>query len=349
MLITEPTIILPSNKHDLGLTARPCDTGFVAVALGMGADPIAFTDDIVEGERKGMPGWRFRKEYLRDFTAQAGQPVFEIDWLAVQRTRLRDPIKRYDYIIDATKGRAVLVEDSTGSIRVFVGADSKPAELPQARDVQRQYAIGMDVGEGVGASDSTIQVFAVDNREQVAAFASNTITPTDLGRLAVAIAQEYHQALICCVRKMHGVTTLRAIMDDAGYKHVWRTKIDSKTTEQATDKYGWPGGEASSPYLFGKWVDAIQYNQCILHDLTTIDQHQQYIYDEMGRITHQKLIDMPVEVRERHGDLVIACALAFRACLDQPKYGRVGEGRQPDVGSHEYFRRHRNANRRRTG
>ena len=337
MRITEPTIVLTGNEHDIGITARPCATGFVSIALGMGADPIAFTPEIVAGEQAGLPGWRWRKEYLRDFTAQAGQPVFELEWLAEQRKRLRAPVQRYSYVIDPAKGAAYLNADRVGSVRVYVPADSTPGELPQARLVQRQCAMGIDVGEGVGQSDSTIQVFFVDNREQCCTFASNTITPTDLGRLAVAIAKMFNNALICCVRKMHGITTLRAIMDDAGYKHVWRSKIIDRTVEQAAKNYGWPGGEASSPYLFGKWVDAIQYNRVILHDLTTIEQHQQYIYDEMGRITHQALVDMPVEVRARHGDLVVACALAFRACLDQPRYGKLGKDAAPEVGSFDWF------------
>ena len=339
MQIDEPTIVMPGNQYDIGITARPCKTGFVAVALGMGADPIAFPPEIIEGERAGMPGWRFRKEYLRDFGAAAGQPVFEPDWLDVQQRALRPPITRYRYAIDPAKGQAHLIEDGRGDLRVFVQPDSTPGELPQARQVKRSYAIGIDVGEGVGQSDSTIQVFAVDNREQAACFASNTIRPTDLGRVAAAVARMYNNALICCVRKMHGVTTLRALMDDAHYKHLWRTKMVDRSTEQSAASYGWPGGESSSPYLFGKWIDAIQHNTCILHDQTTLDQHRQYIYDEMGRITQQTLADMPVEVRERHGDLVVACALAYRACLDQPRYKSIGPGKQPQKWSHDWIKR----------
>ena len=34
-----------------------------------------------------------------------------------------------------------------------------------------------------------------------------------------------------------------------------------------------------------------------------------------------------MEVRERHGDLVVACALAYRACLDMPKYRKQYDAR----------------------
>ena len=42
------------------------------------------------------------------------------------------------------------------------------------------------------------------------------------------------------------------------------------------------------------------------------------LYDDLGRVCHQSLASMPVEVRQRHGDRVIALALAWRAVLDLP-------------------------------
>ena len=131
MKITEPTVLLPANEIDIGITARLNASGFVAVDLGMGADPITFTPEVVETEmlrlgcRRRPDGtwrlsWRWRKEYLRDATAQAGMPVFDGEWLDVQKPRLREPAYRMD-------------------------VDRSPAALSQAQarlDIPEGYAVG---------------------------------------------------------------------------------------------------------------------------------------------------------------------------------------------------------------
>jgi hypothetical protein len=325
MRITAPQVLIHGNKTDIGLMARPNRNGFIAVDVGLGADPETFTDDLVAEEQAGMPGWRWRKEYLRDWGAQTGQPVFDNLWLAAQR-QIRDP------------AASPLSPSGLEGLRRWVLPDSLPKELPKGSiSAVRQFGIGVDVSEGVGASDSTIQVFTVDTREQAACFADNRIHPPDLARLIEKVARYYNNALVCIVRKMHGITVIRTLVDECRYAMVWRTKVLTKPTIQNAADLGWPGGEASSPFLFGDWVDQIQYEKTTLHDITTLDQHRQYIYDERGRITHQILAELPPDVRERHGDLVVACALAHLACKDSPKYSRPKGAAGPPVGSMAWF------------
>ena len=325
MLISEPTQI------DVGISARPTATGFVSVDLAYQADPIAFTPEVIATERAGLPGWRWEKEYERAWNAQAGQPVFETEWIEMQRPRIEEPLMRARWDPEAkglgakpvSEGHPAIVADDHGPIRIYRLPSQKPDVMPAGIvGLRRACGIGIDVGEGVGQSDSTVQVFFADNNEQAAEYASNTVRPADLGRIAAALARFYNDALICCVRKMHGITVLRTIMDECRYPFMWRSKPTDRMMEMDAKSYGWPGGEATSPYLFGKWTDAMQYDVVQLHSLTTLDQHRQYIYDSSGRITHQARADLNVQVRERHGDLVVACALAYRACLDMPKYRR---------------------------
>jgi hypothetical protein len=312
MLISTPTVVAP------GVTARPLSTGFVAVDLHYSADPEAFTPEVIAAERAGMPGWRWRAEYELDWSAQAGQPVFDGEWLDWQQGHLADPIARLRWCPDR---EIRFEEDDHGQVLIWGWPNEQPADLPgDLIGLRRSVGFGIDVGEGVGQSDSTIVGFWVDNRQQCVEFASNTIKPTDLGRLAADLARYFNDALICCVRRMHGVTVLRSIFDEAGYTRLWRSEQHDRSSRVKAEQYGWPGGEATSPYLFGRWMDALQHRQVRIRSLTTLQQHRQYIYDEAGRITHQALADMPVDVRERHGDLVIACALAWRACCDMPRH-----------------------------
>ena len=183
----------------------------------------------------------------------------------------------------------------------------------------------------MGASDSTIEVFFADNREQAAEVADNQVKPADLGRFGVAVARYYNHALVCCVRKMHGITTIRTMLDECHYGHLWHHHLMDRPHEKRAASLGWGDAETGEA-LFGRWIDAIQHDEVRLHSLACWQQHQQYIYDEQGHIVHQERANLPREVRERHGDRVIGCALAFRACLDLPAW-KAKKEREAPVGS----------------
>jgi len=314
-----------------GMTVRGNGNEFVAVDLGMEADPLTFTPEVIASERRGMPGWRFKKEYLRDWDAQNGAPVFGEECIDWQRANAIDPIRRLDLHIVRRDGiiqrdarghkKYILVQKKKGRLRVFVEPDTPPPGFENTDELRaRMFGAGMDVGAGVEKSDSTLVFMAADNREVVATLACNKIRPGQLGRFAVAAGKFYNDALICCVGKMHGLTALRAIAD-AGYPRIWReTRPRAGITEVRTKNLGWPYGEGSSELLMGRWVEAMEENLTVIRCLETIEQHRQYIYDEMGRVCHQRLKSLPTSVREKHGDLVIGAALAYRACIDLPKY-----------------------------
>ena len=318
MRILTPTVLMP------GFTAMPTSRGPVSIDLQVEADPITFTPEFIEREMlkygcykkpdgEWFLSWKWQKEYRCNFEAQMGMPVFE--YMDRQRANLREPLYCMDLDDDGK-----LIKRDKGRLRVFVEPDSQPCAYPEGvEQVERQFGIGMDVGAGVEKSDSTIQVMCVDNFEHAAEFACNRITPTDLGRFATAVGWYFNEALINCVSKLHGITTIRA-MRDAGYGFFWYDRKVFGFTEIATKNLGWSRGEASSSLLFDTWVDVLSRDEVILHGLETWNQHSQYIYDERGKITHQALINLPPDVRERHGDLVVGVALSYRACCDLPKF-----------------------------
>jgi hypothetical protein len=250
-----------------------------------------------------MPSWRFRKEYEIDFTAQAGQPVFESEALNAQSRNLRNPIARMDLdesgkLVKRERGRLAIYQDVRESWR---------------------YAVGMDVSEGVAQSDSTIEVFEAFKREQAAELADNRISPPELGRFAAAVGEYYNRALICCVRPMHGITVLRTLVDDCHYTNLWHDRMDEHLAAMPTERLGWAKGEGRSPRLMDPYIEAVDAQEVILRSMQCRDQHGQYIYDEKGLATLSKNTELNTALRARHGDMVVGCALAYRACCDVPK------------------------------
>jgi len=302
-----------------GLTISPLSTGMCRVTLHYSADPVVSQPEMLDELAAllgGRDSWRWKKEMELDWDAQSGEMVFETQWLGRQRPYIRNPIGRMD--IDAA---GALARRPSGRVKVFIDPTVMPDGVPvEVQSVQRTFAMGIDVGAGTGASDSTIEVFCVQGREEAASFASNHITPSDLGRLAVAIGRFYNDALICCVLKMHGVTAIRAMVD-LGYPHIWRSRDIKQRTEVQANQLGWPKGELSDKLLLDEWRDALAADPpgTILHDFETLEQHRQYLYDDAGRATLSRMLKTQVSGRQQHGDRVVACALANRACMDLPK------------------------------
>jgi hypothetical protein len=156
-----------------------------------------------------------------------------------------------------------------------------------------------------------------DTREQAAELADNRVTPTDLGRFAAAVGRYFNQALICCVRRMHGLTSLRALADECQYPYLWHTKMSTRLTERNAANLGWPGDELGT-YFFDPWVDTLHHDRAVLRSLACVDQHRGYVYDATGRPVHQNVANLPLTERKQHGDRVIGCCAAEKACRDLP-------------------------------
>ena len=405
--ITDPEtqVLIPGNEHDIGLLARRNFNQFVAIDLGMGADPDVFTKDLIRSEQLRLGGrllpdgsfrngWRFRKEYLRDATAAAGQPVFEQEWLDWQTPHLRDPLYRMDldlspaglslpqarlglpegfrlptpsepYAVAISRDvdglvvlgtafwtltaearrqelRKWLVKKAEGRIAVWIDPTSRPVGLPSSMESGiRVFAAGADVGEGVQQSETTCIVLTGDTKEQAAEFGSNRITPGDFGVLMAAICRFYNDALAVPVRKLHGITVIRAMLEECGYGRIWHERNSSRTIEKRAEALGWMKGETSDDLLFGRWITAIKEHRVTLHSATLWQQHSQYIYDVQGRICHQALAGVSVEERKRHGDRCVGGALAWLGVLDLPLWRDEKPKDVSPMGSLNYRREQR--------
>lgn len=335
MRITEPTIVVP------GVTAKPTSRGFVSVDIGPEVDPVALTPEILDGEQQRLgstrntdgswrPSWKYRKEYLREFEAQQGQPVFEQQWLDTLAPGLREPA----YRMDLAQGRD-LAPMGDGRVAIYIQPTEPPAGPEIDAIMARTFAIGIDVSEGVAASNSVIEVFTADTYEQAAEFADANTTPSDLGRLAAAVGRYYNNALILCMRRIHGLTVLRTLIDDCGYPYLWHHRWSERMHERRAQALGWAADEtgitAQGALLFGRWIDAVHHAEARLHSLACWQEHQQYIYQD-GRIVHQQRAHLPKELQGKHSDRVVGCAGAYRAALDLPAYMALAP-REVPVGS----------------
>lgn len=298
-----------------GLSAWPLDTGFVAVDLGFECDPDSFPEAIMDLERKRLPAWMFRKEYLRDWDAQIGMPVFDVEKLDAAKVHLRNPLYRMDL-----DGSGELTVRKGGRLAVYMEPDAQPENLPDnVKSVKRGFVIGMDVSAGVGLTDSTMEVFSADTLEQAAELADPNITPQTLGIFAAAVGRWYNNAMINCVNKIHGLTTIRAIVDDCKYFYVWHNRLASGVVQRRTDKLGWGKGEQTDELLFDTYLHSLEAGNVTIRSKQCHTQHYQYVWDEKGKACLKKRVGENEMLRRRHADMVVGCGLAFRCAQDVMK------------------------------
>lgn len=74
------------------------------------------------------------------------------------------------------------------------------------------YAIGADVGGGVGRDNSVAQVVRLDTLEQVAEWASGHREPDEFGDVLVLLGRRFNWAYINCERNNHGLTTIKQLV-----------------------------------------------------------------------------------------------------------------------------------------
>jgi hypothetical protein len=333
MELLEATQLIP------GMTAKPLSTGLVLLSVHYSADPIGWTQDRIDTVRRrlgGIGSWRVKKEMEMDANAQSGENVFDPGWLDLQQAKhLRAPLMRMDV---STEGK--VYEKSDGRLRIWIPPDRLPADLPHgANSARLTFGMGMDVGAGTNQSDSTIVGFAVQGMEQAFEFNSAGVAPAYLGRMAVAIARYYNDALICCVQKLHGITTIRSMLD-LGYTNLWRNVQHDRMVETANGgRIGWVKGESNDALLMDNVGDALQGSAgldvmsahgVVVHSVQLLEQLRQYVYDESGRAVLSKNKILNTAARKQHGDLVVGTALGIRACMDQPPYRVLSMKQIPD-------------------
>src|SRR5262249_32880714 len=74
------------------------------------------------------------------------------------------------------------------------------------------YSMGVDPAGGVGANNSVVEVFCLEERTQVAEYASSAIEPDQLAGVVADLGRRFNYAYINVERNNHGLTTIAALV-----------------------------------------------------------------------------------------------------------------------------------------
>jgi hypothetical protein len=184
--------------------------------------------------------------------------------------------------------------------------------------VGHRYVAGCDVAAGVGNDSSTIQIFDLDDDEQVAEFGSDRIEPDVFGRSKIPeICDFYNKAFVGVEVNNHGILTIAELRKAYPTYLIYNadpTANLTKTDEIA--KLSGAGIRTSSrtkPFIIGALRKAIS-NRTTIHSPILLDQLQSFVEHEDGKLGAQS---------GAHDDYVIGAAMAkyveTRAILVLPK------------------------------
>jgi len=170
----------------------------------------------------------------------------------------------------------------------------------QEPDHSDQYAIGVDVGGGVGRDYSVITVMSKRTNNPVCIWRSNQITPIQLAEYIFEISEQYNSALVLVEANNYGLATINEL-GHQGCTRLWKEDgKDFLTTAK------------SKPLVFEKLKKEIQNGKINMMDSTTAAELRTIQTDDKGRI---KFLDSS---KEGHSDSAMALALACW-CLDSVK------------------------------
>lgn len=235
--------------------------------VGVGIEDNTFlTKEQVEEQKKkyeGTPEYDIRIK--GEFKLLAGNNVFNPDKLMDMREDIEDGAK---CSLVHNGGKIDQLKNNRGYLTVF--------REPQRA---RRYAIGADIGLGVGGDPSCAIVFDMESLEQVAEL-HGQISPGDMGEELIKLGKYYNDAWIGVEANSFGIACID-VLKLAYSKLLFRYKED-KRTKQKTKQIGFYTDTKSKPMIISDFGKALNQDALLLHSEGLIDELSTYVIDERG-------------------------------------------------------------------
>ena len=198
----------------------------------------------------------------------------------------------------------------------------------RGRPPKSSYALGADVCTGLGGSytsNSTLVGIDLLTREQVLAFASNTIEPGDFADLAVGVANWMWGAYLGWEHNGPGAAFTKRMIKLA-YGNVFRRKSQTKKSKRETKELGWWTDEKTKAAMFSEISRAVQKGDAVVRDEQLAKEFKQYVYLN-GKIEHAASLTTEDSSSrgKAHGDRVIAFGVVLQCAADRPNLSAQSE------------------------
>lgn len=180
-----------------------------------------------------------------------------------------------------------------------------------------RYAMGIDIAQGVGASNSSIAVFARNTGEQVAEWTSSTTSPEQLARVAAMLGWWFAGGGKTCAYLAFEANgpgqSFVPVIKDIGYPWVYKHTEHAKDSEKVSDMLGWWNNDKSNKHSLGRLSEAMGSGKIIIRSPEALAEGLRYVFTDTGKVEPAGLHEEGGKARAVHGDRWRAIAVAWEA------------------------------------
>lgn len=235
-----------------------------------------------------------------------------------------------------------------GELRLWCQLDGR--RMPPG---DRNYAIGVDVSAGSGASNSVASVVDVKTGEKVAEWAGPNCPPHIFALVVAGLGSRFKgmsaEAYVIWDAGGPGVTFGHVLVEEVGYRNIYWKTDEFNMNKRVTDRPGFWMSAMAKDALLREYAADWEARRYINRSYWSVEEARQYVYLPSRRISSSlgSNPDDPSGAGANHGDRVIADALSNmgrKRCpsvtdspVDAP-YGSLAWARQQPEFSQETVR-----------
>ena len=294
-------------------------------------------DELTDKEKLRSP-WYVKQERIRTPKEMAieidmdhigsGDNFFELATIAKHRKAFATapPVSAGMHIVFNTN---VAVKDMPGAIRKnkidTVNSRRIPngpwtffeALIDERPDQTQDYIFGIDIGKGMGASNSVISVGSVQTRRKIAEFASASFSPHEFAIIVAAsgiwFGGSRHGGRPFVIWEANGDPGIyfgKIFVRTLKYPNYYLDRhAANKTKRKKPSQYGWHSSTDKKAELLGDYRRALDHGTFINPSAMALNEAETYVYMTGGAIGPASLQEESASARKTHGDRVIADAL----------------------------------------
>ena len=187
-------------------------------------------------------------------------------------------------------------------------------------DQTQDYVFGIDIGKGMGASNSVISVGCIQTKRKIAEWASASFAPHDFALIVAASAiwfggsQRGHRPMVIWESNGDpGIYFGKMFVKELHYPHAYLDRhVVGKIRTKRPTTYGWHSSTDKKAEVLGEYRRALDHGTFINPSKIALVEAENYVYFPGGAIGPASLQEENASAKKTHGDRVIADALCHK-------------------------------------
>jgi phage terminase large subunit-like protein len=262
--------------------------GVRIATFGVGIDDnIYLSPEQIEEQKRKYFGKEYDIRIKGEFHLLAGNQVFDPDAIERHMGNVEDP--KVGTLVIGTTGNIEFKETERGYLKVW--------KFPNP---SREYAIGADIGLGVGGDPSAAIVRTMKDCEQVAEL-QGQIAPDIMASYLQILGLWYNKAWLGVEANSFGIATID-VLKRSYSKLYYRYKVDQRT-DHRTKQIGWWTDTRTKPIMIADYGQAMREDTFIYRSAELLDECMTYVIKEDGTSNAEQGC---------HDDRVIADMICFQ-------------------------------------